>query len=124
LSCGDFRDFEHEEKRAFIIINPPYGEKLEVDDLEKLYAALGERLKHHYAGCKAWIFTGSPEGAKAIGLRPNRKMKLFNGPLECRLLGYDLFEGKKSERYLKNQVTEEKEKNQNQDSEDIQSKEE
>ncbi len=128
LSCGDFRDFEHEEKKAFIIINPPYGEKLEVDDLEKLYAALGERLKHHYAGCKAWIFTGSPEGAKAIGLRPNRKMKLFNGPLECRLLGYDLFEGKKSERYLKNQVTEEKEKNQenqeNQDSKEIQSNEE
>ena len=89
---------------------------------------MGERLKHHYAGCKAWIFTGSPEGAKAIGLRPNRKMKLFNGPLECRLLGYDLFEGKKSERYLKNQPKEEKEdyqeKEDHQDKEDIQSSEE
>lgn len=101
LTCGDFRDFETDLKRAFIVINPPYGEKLVVEDLEKLYTDLGERLKHQYPGFKAWIFTGSPEGAKAIGLRPNRKIKLFNGPLECRLLGYELFEGKKNERHLK-----------------------
>lgn len=101
LSCGDFREFEHGLSRGVVIINPPYGEKLEVEDVEKLYAAIGTHLKHHYTGFKAWIFTGSPEGAKAIGLRPNRRIKLFNGPLECRLLGYELFEGKKNERYLK-----------------------
>jgi putative N6-adenine-specific DNA methylase len=101
LHLGDFIDFEHGLKRGVVIINPPYGEKLNVDDLEKLYSDIGTRLKHHYTGFKAWIFTGSPEGAKAIGLRPNRRIKLFNGPLECRLLGFDIFEGKKSERYLK-----------------------
>jgi putative N6-adenine-specific DNA methylase len=103
LHLGDFREFKHELKRGVVIINPPYGEKLQVEDIEELYGAIGTQLKHHYPGFKAWIFTGSPEGAKAIGLRPNRRIKLFNGPIECRLLGYELFEGKKSERYLKEQ---------------------
>lgn len=102
LQLGDFRDLKHEFHRGVVIINPPYGEKLKVEDVEELYAAIGTQLKHHYAGFKAWIFTGSPEGARAVGLRPNNRIKLFNGPLECRLLGYELFEGKKSERHLKN----------------------
>lgn len=101
LHLGDFHDFKHNLTRGVVIINPPYGEKLVVEELEKLYADIGTHLKHHYTGFKAWIFTGSPEGAKAIGLRPNRRIKLFNGPIECRLLGFELFEGKKSERYLK-----------------------
>ncbi len=101
LHCGDFRDFSHGLSRGVVIINPPYGEKLSVPDIQKLYSDIGTLLKHKYTGFKAWIFTGSPEGAKAIGLRPNRRIKLFNGPVECRLLGYELFEGKKKERHLK-----------------------
>lgn len=101
LNLGDFRELQHDFKRGVVIINPPYGEKLKVEDVEELYAAIGTHLKHQYAGFKAWIFTGSPEGARAIGLRPNNRIKLFNGPLECRLLGYELFEGKKSERHLR-----------------------
>lgn len=103
LHLGDFRELQHTFKRGVVIINPPYGEKLKVEDVEELYAAIGTQLKHHYAGFKAWIFTGSPEGARAVGLRPNNRIKLFNGPLECRLLGYELFEGKKSERHLKSE---------------------
>jgi len=104
LTCGDFRDYTHDFKRAVVIINPPYGDKLKLEDIEQLYGDIGTRLKHHYAGCMAWIFTGSPEGARAIGLRPNRRIRLFNGPIECRLLGYELFEGKKSERHLKREA--------------------
>ncbi|HQK98039.1 MAG TPA: THUMP domain-containing protein [Bacteroidia bacterium] len=92
LSLGDFNDFERPSGNGVVIINPPYGEKLQPEDLEALYKSIGDRFKKHYAGYKAWIFTGSPEGAKAVGLRSNRKIKLFNGPIECRLLGYELFE--------------------------------
>jgi putative N6-adenine-specific DNA methylase len=99
LSCGDFRDFESGEQRGTIVINPPYGEKLAVEEIETFYAAIGERLKHHYAGFQAWILTGSPEGASAIGLRPHRRVKVFNGPIECRLLGFELFKGKRNERF-------------------------
>jgi putative N6-adenine-specific DNA methylase len=99
LSCGDFRDFDSGEKRGTIIINPPYGEKLALEEVEAFYASIGERLKHGYAGFQAWILTGSPEGAAAIGLRPHRRIKVFNGPIECRLLGFELFKGKRNERF-------------------------
>jgi putative N6-adenine-specific DNA methylase len=99
LSLGDFNDFERPSGNGVVIINPPYGEKLQPEDLEALYKSIGDRFKKHYAGYKAWIFTGSPEGAKAVGLRSNRKIKLFNGPIECRLLGYELFEGSKKDMY-------------------------
>lgn len=103
LSCGDFRDFVRPAGNGVVIINPPYGEKLKVEDVQSLYKSIGDHLKRHYAGYKAWIFTGSPEGASAIGLRPSRRIKLFNGPIECRLLGFDLFEGSKADQYRKNQ---------------------
>jgi putative N6-adenine-specific DNA methylase len=99
LSTGDFKLFERPTGNGVIIINPPYGEKLESEDLEELYKSIGDQFKKQYAGYKAWIFTGSPEGAKSVGLRANRKIKLFNGPIECRLLGYELFEGSKKDKY-------------------------
>ncbi len=102
LSLGDFKDFERPQGNGVIIINPPYGEKLQVEDIEALYKEIGDKFKKSYAGYKAWIFTGSPEGAKAVGLRNNRKIQLFNGPIDCRLLGYELFEGSKKDLY-KNQ---------------------
>ena len=99
INCGDFRDYDPGINRGTIIVNPPYGDKIPVEDIESLYADIGTRLKHHYAGWKAWILTGSPEGASAIGLRPHRRIKVFNGPIECRLLGFELFEGKRNERF-------------------------
>ena len=99
LSLGDFRDFERPQGNGVIIINPPYGEKLQVEDIQALYKEIGDKFKKSYAGYKAWIFTGSPEGAKAVGLRANRKIALFNGPIDCRLLGYELFEGSKKDLY-------------------------
>lgn len=101
ISCGDFRDFNRPSGNGVVIINPPYGEKLKVEDVQQLYKSIGDYLKKNYAGYKAWIFTGSPEGASAIGLRPFRRIKLFNGPIECRLLGFDLFEGSKADQYRK-----------------------
>jgi putative N6-adenine-specific DNA methylase len=95
IQTADFRQFERPQNNGTIIINPPYGEKLEVDDITKLYEEIGDHLKKNYAGYKAWIFTGSPEGARSIGLRASKKIKLFNGPIECRFLKFDLFEGSK-----------------------------
>jgi putative N6-adenine-specific DNA methylase len=95
LTVGDFREFERLEGNGCIIINPPYGEKLAVDDITALYKEIGDCFKKKFAGFQAWVFTGSPEGARSIGLRASKKIQLFNGPIECRLLGFDLFEGSK-----------------------------
>ncbi len=85
------------EKPTLIVMNPPYGERLGLSNPDELYAMIGERLKHNYAGCKAWIIAYRSEHFNSIGLRHNSRASLMNGALECELRGYELFEGKREE---------------------------
>ena len=94
---SDFKELNLEINKGIIVINPPYGERLKENNLELLYAMIGERLKHQYAGNKAWILTSSIENLKVIGLRPSQKMELYNGALKCRFNEYKLFAGKRKE---------------------------
>jgi putative N6-adenine-specific DNA methylase len=52
-------------------------------------------MKQRCKGWTCWIFTGNLDAAKHIGLRPTRKLHLFNGPVECRFLRFDIYEGSK-----------------------------
>lgn len=89
------------EDRSFatpgiLVINPPYGEKIEAD-IPVLYSGIGDSLKNHFAGYDAWIFTSSKEGLKHIGLKPSKKIPLKNGNLDCWLVKYELYKGSKKE---------------------------
>jgi 23S rRNA (guanine2445-N2)-methyltransferase / 23S rRNA (guanine2069-N7)-methyltransferase len=76
-----------ENQRGLVVVNPPYGIRLgEERELTLLYERLGDVLKQRFAGFTAFVFTGEPSLAKALGLRPSRRHVLFNGPVECRLL--------------------------------------
>lgn len=84
---------------ALIVSNPPYGERLgDAAELSVLYRSLGDAFKRHGAGATAWLLVGNPDLAKAVGLRPSRRIVLFNGAIECRLLRYDLYEGSRGRR--------------------------
>lgn len=83
------------ESKAMLVMNPPYGERIKVEDMQQLYTMIGERLKHNYAGCSAWILAFKPEHFNHIGLRQSHREKLMNGALECELRGYELFEGRR-----------------------------
>jgi putative N6-adenine-specific DNA methylase len=78
-----------------VILNPPYGERIPVEEIEKLYKEIGNKLKKDFKGFNAWIITSNPEGVKSIGLRPSRRIHLFNGSLECRFLKFELYDGSK-----------------------------
>jgi len=81
-------------EKGMVVTNPPYGERLgEVEELRPLYKELGDVFKQKFKGWEGYIFTGSPELAKVIGLKAARRFVLFNGPLECRLFKYSLYEG-------------------------------
>lgn len=72
---------------GLIVCNPPYGERLgEIESLKLLYAHLGERLRNEFQGWRAAIFTGNPELGKQMGLRAEKKYKLFNGTIASELL--------------------------------------
>jgi putative N6-adenine-specific DNA methylase len=75
-----------------VIMNPPYGERLGKDtDLPAFYRSIGDLLKKHFTGYTAFVFTGDLELAKQVGLKAARRHVLFNGPIECRLLRYELY---------------------------------
>ncbi len=82
------------EKPLHLLFNPPYDERLRVS-IEKFYASIGTTLKHNYPESQAWFITGNLEALKYVGLRPSRKIKLFNGKLESRLVRYDMYAGSK-----------------------------
>lgn len=76
---------------GLVICNPPYGERLgEVESLKILYAHLGERLRNEFQGWQAGIFTGNPELGKQMGLRAEKKYKLFNGTIASELLLFQI----------------------------------
>ena len=102
LYCGSFEEQEPPQGRTLIVTNPPYGERIKVEDLNELYTKLGNTFKNLYgADCEAWLITSDFEAMKHIGLRPSRKIQLFNGSLDCRFLKFDLYDGSKKDQYVK-----------------------
>ena len=91
LIKSDFSTTTPYKTPAMIVINPPYDERLEVENINALYKQIGDTLKHNYKNCTAMIISSDKEAIKSIGLRSSQKMTLFNGPLECKLLKYDLY---------------------------------
>ncbi len=87
--------------KGILITNPPYDERLQSDDINNLYAMIGERLKHHFSGFEAWLISSNKEAIKQIGLRPSKKIPLYNGALECRFLKFELYEGSKKTKSTK-----------------------
>jgi putative N6-adenine-specific DNA methylase len=88
---ADFRDVEVSAGTT-IVVNPPYGVRLEERSrVEALYADLGDHLKRGCRGATAWVLCGDVELVKRVGLRPSRRIPLWNGGLECRLVQYDLY---------------------------------
>lgn len=97
----DFLKSEAQFNDGIILINPPYGERLkEEDEIIPFYQEIGTQLKHHCEGCEAWIISNNLKALKFIGLRPSRKIRLFNGPLDCKLHKYELFKGKRADKAM------------------------
>lgn len=98
IEAGDFMKKEPPFEQGWIIMNPPYGERLKEDDeMEAFYHEVGFKLKHEYAGYTAWIISSNNKALKRIGLKPDTRIQLYNAALECRYNGYTLFAGKRQD---------------------------
>ena len=80
-----------------MVTNPPYGERINPEDLEELYRTLGSKLKRVFPGYHAWVISSNEECLSRIGLTPSVSEDLQNGGLNCKLREYITFEGTKSE---------------------------
>jgi putative N6-adenine-specific DNA methylase len=95
LQKKDFFQLDKENMGPLhLLTNPPYGERLD-GDINALYQGIGDAFKQSFPNTHAWIISSNMEAIKCVGLRPSRKIKLFNGKLESRLLYYPIYEGTK-----------------------------
>ena len=85
-------------EKAMLVMNPPYNLRLPQEKIHEFYNSIGSRLKHHWEGCDAWILSGNLEAIKHLGLRPKRKIKLYNGPIETKLVHLPLYRGSKKQK--------------------------
>lgn len=89
---SDFAKLEAPAAQGTLICNPPYGERIGAEaELEAFYRKIGDTLKQNWKGWTAWVFTGNLALAKRVGLKPSQRIVLYNGPIECRLLKYELY---------------------------------
>ena len=106
IENANLSDFIHIEKKDFfqiekenkgplhLLTNPPYGERLD-GDINALYQGIGDGFKQSFPNTDAWLISSNMEAIKCIGLRPSRKIKIFNGKLESRLIYFPIYHGTK-----------------------------
>jgi len=89
-----FQDLEAPEGGGTMILNPPYGERMDKDeDIDGVYKMIGDTLKQRWSGWTAWMITSNLEAAKQVRLTPKPRIKVFNGALDCRFMRYELYSG-------------------------------
>ena len=95
---ANFFQLQKPVEKAMLVINPPYNVRLLQEKIHSFYNDIGSRLKHFWEGCDAWILSGNLEAIKHLGLRPKRKIKLYNGPIETKLIHLPLYKGSKKQK--------------------------
>jgi putative N6-adenine-specific DNA methylase len=91
LEVAAFENTVPKGPTGMIICNPPYDERLQIDDIIAFYKSIGDVLKKKYTGFEAWIISSDLRALKFIGLHPSKKIQVFNGPLECKFVRFSLY---------------------------------
>jgi putative N6-adenine-specific DNA methylase len=93
FEVADIASLARQEPPGTLCTNPPYGERLESAasgaEVELLYATMA-RAFDAMAGWRAVCLSGNPVFAKALKRRPTVSHRLYNGPIETRLLVFEL----------------------------------
>jgi putative N6-adenine-specific DNA methylase len=93
LQRQEFFQFHPPAGGGWVMLNPPYGQRLKQENLPEFYRSIGDTLKNNYPGYKAGIITSDISAMKSIGLKPVLRTTVFNGALECKYMVYELFRG-------------------------------
>ena len=94
-----FEEVKHPEENGIVLTNPPYGERMG-ENIEGMYVSLGNWMKNEMKGFDCWIISSNESGFKSIGLKPDKKIRIYNGELECSFRKFAIYEGSKK---VKNQ---------------------
>jgi putative N6-adenine-specific DNA methylase len=86
---ADVAALERRWPAGTLVTNPPYGERLKPEALGGLYRAMA-RAFERLPGWRVVVLSGSPLWSGEMRRKPAVSHKLWNGPLEVRLLCYDV----------------------------------
>jgi 23S rRNA G2445 N2-methylase RlmL len=93
LEVADITTLGRRTPSGTLCSNPPYGERLAPpahgSDIQRLYADIARALAS-LPGWRAVLLAGNPTLLKAIGRKPSVSHRLWNGPLEARLIVFAL----------------------------------
>jgi putative N6-adenine-specific DNA methylase len=97
IERSSFRKWEPPVGPGTLILNPPYGERMEQENPTAFYKEIGDIFKQKYAGYNCWVISSNLNALKNLGLHPTRKITLMNGALDCRFMKYVIYEGSKKQ---------------------------
>lgn len=93
VSNKRFEEVKGIEGGGIMIINPPYGERLPLEEIGAFYKMMGDQMKKHFEGYDVWVISSNIPALKMTGLAPSKKITLFNGALECKFHKFEIYKG-------------------------------
>ena len=99
VNAANYNEVERPAETGVMICNPPYGERMG-EEIEELYEGIGDWMKTNMKGYDCWIVSSNTDAFKSVGLKPDMKLRVFNGSLECSFRKYTIYEGSKKGKYM------------------------
>ncbi|MCB9034643.1 MAG: class I SAM-dependent RNA methyltransferase [Chitinophagales bacterium] len=91
ITNANFFTYTVPKTKGVCIINPPYGERMRTKEINELYKKIGDAFKNKYQGYTCGIISSNFEALKYIGLKPSKKIEVYNGKLPCKFQLYDIY---------------------------------
>lgn len=83
-------DLSYDGEEGMVVVNPPYGERLDSDRLVDDYKDLSYALKHKMKGWTSWVLSSDSTLTRNLGMKACEKFNLLNGTIPCKLMRYDI----------------------------------
>lgn len=97
VSNKRFEEVKGPDGGGIMIINPPYGERLPIEEIGAFYKMMGDKMKKEFDGYDVWVISSNIPALKMTGLAPSKKITLYNGALECRYHKFEIYKGTRRE---------------------------
>jgi len=78
------------EKKTLIILNPPYGKRLDEGEILSLYRETGEKIRKDLSGCGYAIIVPGKEKERALNIPYDRRIQFMNGGIKVAVLFKDI----------------------------------
>ena len=76
-------------KRALVVLNPPYGKRIDQSNTISLYKITGEKLRGEFSGCGYAVIVPGVEAERAFACGHHRKVLFMNGGIRVAVLFRD-----------------------------------